>query len=484
MVVKIQPPAHNITNAIVYNEKKMTSSEEILSPEGESRYLEEDNTGHILATRNVPDTSTLENEFERLRWLNKRTSRNRKLENPTFHMSVNPGELDRPLTECEIVAFTDELMERLGYKDNPYRIFRHDDTGRTHFHIVGTRIGQDGKKIKDSFENARCEKICRELATKYGYIYGLQEDERQGETEDVRNDRNEPAQETSAMKPEQPSVREEKKREKAEKAPKTYIPPFDVESETPASDQYRSFHAEAMKWFFSTPEQYAAILKYRFNTDVEIHGSVNNEGLDDMLEYAGLGKSGKEVTTPVNEKELGIKALDDVLQKCAATEMKHRKAQRERLEKLAAWAAEKSESWEDFRKLMERKGVITVISWSEQNEAFGLTWLDRATKCAWKGSETSVDLNWLKETVEKKGWQLTRHYRYEKAPRPTTVKKTAAMKTGKQRTRLSSYSDQNALRQLMDKRNANKTRRSNTDASKSRSDIRYGDENDKNDIVI
>jgi len=242
--------------------------------------------------------------------------------------------------------------------------------------------------------------------------------------------------------------------------------------------------AEAMKWFFTTPEQYAAILKYRFNTNVEIQGNVNNEGLDDMLEYTGLGKYGNEVTTPVNEKELGINALDDILQKCAGTEMKYRKAQRERLEKLAVWAAEKSEGWEDFRKLMERKGVITVISWSEQNEAFGLTWLDRATKCAWKGSETAVDLNWLKDIIEKKGWQLTRHYKYEKAPRQTSAKKNAAMKTGKQRTRLSSYSDQSSLQQLMDKRNTNKTKRSNADASKNKGDIKYGDENDKNDIII
>lgn len=484
MVVKIQPPAHNITNAIVYNEKKMTASEVILSPEEESTYMEEDNTGHVLATRNVPDTSTLENEFERLRWLNKKTSRNRKLENPTFHMSVNPGELDRPLPESEIVAFTDELMERLGYKDNPYRIFRHDDIERTHFHVVGTRIGQDGKKVRDSFENARCEKICRELATKYGYIYGLQKAEGEAEAENVRQGQNNAVPASSTAETRQPSGKAKKTREKAQKEPKTYIPPFDMESEVPASDQYRSFHAEAMKWSFTTPEQYAAILKYRFNTDVELQGDVDSEGLDDMLVYAGLGKRGNEVSTPVNEKELGINALNDVLQKCAGTEMRYRRAQRERLEKLAAWAAEKSEGWEDFRRLMERKGVITVISWSEQNEAFGLTWLDRATKCAWKGSETAVDLNWLKETVEKKGWRLTRHYRYEKAPRQTGVKKSAAMKTGKRRTRLGSYSDPNSLRQLMDRRNAGRTRRSNADASKNRSDIRYGDENDKNDIII
>ncbi len=350
--------------------------------------------------------------------------------------------------------------------------------------MVGTRIGQDGKKVKDSFENTRCEKICRELAAKYGYIYGLQESEAEKDTEDVRNSQNGPVPEPSSMQTGQLPGKEEKRREKAQKEPKTYIPPFDAESETPMSDQYRSFHAEAMKWSFTTPEQYAAILKYRFNTNVEIKGDVNNEGLDDMLEYAGLDRHGKEISTPVNEKELGIDALDDVLQKCATTEMKYRKAQRERLEKLAAWAAEKSESWEDFRKLMERKGVITVISWSEQGEAFGLTWLDRATKCAWKGSETAVDLNWLKETIEKKGWRLTRHPRYEKAPRRTTARKDAAMKTGKQRTRLSSYSDQNALRQLMDKRNTNRSRRSNADASKNKGDIKYGDENDRNDIII
>ena len=148
MIVKIQPLASNIINALRYNENKSEAKEGCLSPDEELEYLKSNSTGHILATFNVPEPSTLQNEFARLKMLNERNARGRKLLNPTLHISVNPGERDRKLSEAEVVDFIVEVMDKLGNGETPYRIYRHDDNGRTHYHIVGIRIGQDGKKIR------------------------------------------------------------------------------------------------------------------------------------------------------------------------------------------------------------------------------------------------------------------------------------------------------------------------------------------------
>ena len=192
MIVKIQPLASNITNALRYNENKSEAKEGCLSPDEELEYLKNNSTGHILATFNVPEPSTLQNEFARLKMLNERNARGRKLLNPTLHISVNPGEKDRKLSEAEVVDFIVEVMDKLGYGETPYRIYRHDDNGRTHYHIVGIRIGQDGKKIRDNYENKHCEKICRDLAQKYDYIYGLEGvkgiEEQTGKTDAVASD--------------------------------------------------------------------------------------------------------------------------------------------------------------------------------------------------------------------------------------------------------------------------------------------------------
>ena len=492
MVVKIQPAAANITGAVIYNENKMSAAEGMLDNAEAMLYEDAGNTGHIVATRNVPDTSTLENEFERLRWKNERVGRGRKLENPTFHMSVNPGALDRPLSEEDITAFTDELMQQLGYGDSPYRIFRHDDTGRTHYHIVSTRIGQNGKKVSDSFENHRCENICRSLAAKYGFFYGLQESDKTEEQDEETARQQTPSKDapeinsfapktSDNIKTVQDTDKKKKEPSGASKKTKEYIPPFSRDSDIPASEQYRTFHREAMGWAFTTPEQYASILRIRYNTKVELYGE-NDEG----LQYTGLGTTGAAATTPVTEQELGITALDDVLQRCSATDMKKRRAQRKRLEDLAVWAAERSDTWSDFRSLMQRKGVYTVVAWSREGKPFGVTWLDRATRCAWKGSETAADLAWLLKTAEDKGWNLI-------PAKGKTARSAAPAKdgdgkraraTGRPAHNLAEYSSPSTLQKLLAKRgHADRTQRSEADASRSRSEIKYGREDD-NDITI
>lgn len=55
----------------------------------------------------------------------------------------------------------------MGYGNQPYIIYRHEDIGRPHIHIVSLRIDEQGKKIKDYKEWQRSTAVCRELERKY-----------------------------------------------------------------------------------------------------------------------------------------------------------------------------------------------------------------------------------------------------------------------------------------------------------------------------
>ena len=46
-------------------------------------------------------------------------------------------------------------MSGLGYEENPILIYEHHDTSNNHVHIVSSRVGINGKKIKDNFEGKR-----------------------------------------------------------------------------------------------------------------------------------------------------------------------------------------------------------------------------------------------------------------------------------------------------------------------------------------
>lgn len=397
MVIKIQPPSPTemIGAITTYNERKAGGREGI----DDTPVEDIDENGHILVTRNVPEGSSLEEEFERLHVLNSKKTRGRSLEKAAFHMSVNPGPDDAPLTESDIVALVDEIMTGMGYGECPYRIYKHTDIERIHYHVVSCRIGQDGKKINDSYENRRVNRLAKALAEKYGYTVGLEEATKETPRQ---------------IKAESPS--EQTAEETAGNTPNRVIRPFRPDSEEPLGSQFRAFHETAMQWSFTTPEQYKALLKWRFNCEV---GET-----DEGFTYAGLDKEGRPCTRVMTERELAINASDEIVSKCVSTDMKKKRAQKKRIESFAELAAKDCKSFSQFRKRMNEKGIYVVISYTQDGEAFGLTWMDRATRCAFKGSETNTDLNWLKERAAEAGWVIAPYHKYERVAQNRTTTRT------------------------------------------------------------
>ena len=110
MIPKIQPPNPNVEAAVRYNENKMDGAEGIRSTDDKSLAAIED--GHVLATRNVPDEMSLIDIFRERRLLSMKKKRSGPpLKEIAFHMSVNPSESDRPLSEKEAVVI-EAGMER------------------------------------------------------------------------------------------------------------------------------------------------------------------------------------------------------------------------------------------------------------------------------------------------------------------------------------------------------------------------------------
>jgi hypothetical protein len=92
---------------------------------------------------------------------------NKRTEKPVLHISLNPSLTDR-LTDEQFAALAADYLEKMGYGDQPYVVFMHEDTGRPHIHIVTTCIDNYGKRISDKYEWRRSMATCRELEQKYG----------------------------------------------------------------------------------------------------------------------------------------------------------------------------------------------------------------------------------------------------------------------------------------------------------------------------
>ena len=51
-----------------------------------------------------------------------------------------------------------------------YIVYRHNDIGREHLHIVSVRVDETGRAISDSYEHGRSMKVCRELERQFGLV--------------------------------------------------------------------------------------------------------------------------------------------------------------------------------------------------------------------------------------------------------------------------------------------------------------------------
>ena len=90
-----------------------------------------------------------------------------KTEKPIIHISLNPHP-DDVLSDSQLADIAKEYMDKLGYGNQPYMVYKHEDIARHHIHIVSIRVDDTGKKINDKFEHIRSKQITRELEQKYG----------------------------------------------------------------------------------------------------------------------------------------------------------------------------------------------------------------------------------------------------------------------------------------------------------------------------
>ena len=152
MIAKISA-TENLGGALGYNFKKVEKGEASillaaeLYQDGEGRYTMED----VLA------------DMEALIPKKCRTKK------AVFHCSLNPHP-DEKLSDETLMQIAREYMEALGYGNQPYIVFKHNDIAREHIHIVSLRVDCRGRKINDKFEKRRSKKITDALERKFGLI--------------------------------------------------------------------------------------------------------------------------------------------------------------------------------------------------------------------------------------------------------------------------------------------------------------------------
>jgi hypothetical protein len=119
----------NIRGMLHYNENKVVA--------GEARLL--------LASGFAGDINqfSLEQKLQRFEHL---TMLNTRVKTNAVHITLNFDEQDK-LTNEQLQHITLSYMERIGFGDQPYLVYRHHDAAHTHVHIATVNIKTDGNRI-------------------------------------------------------------------------------------------------------------------------------------------------------------------------------------------------------------------------------------------------------------------------------------------------------------------------------------------------
>mgnify|MGYP001627360756 CR=1 FL=1 len=152
MVVRITTPA-SVQQTLNYNEQKVNRG-----------------VATCIAENHFPLSVNQLNFYQKLNWLQHRNALNQRATTKTLHISLNfdPSE---NLTNDRLTELAKVYMERIGFGDQPYLVYRHQDAGHPHVHILATTIQRNGARINTHNIGRNQSEIARkEIEKQFGLV--------------------------------------------------------------------------------------------------------------------------------------------------------------------------------------------------------------------------------------------------------------------------------------------------------------------------
>ncbi len=327
MIAKISA-TENLGGALGYNFKKVDKEEaSILLTQG--------------LYQNKEATYTMAEVFADMQAVIPEKCRTKKM---VFHCSLNPHP-DEKLSDETLTQIAKEYMEALGYGNQPYIVFKHNDISREHIHIVSLRVDSKGRKINDRFEKRRSKQITDALERKYNLIPSSKVSEHAAETPKVDIDRG--------------NIKE----------------------------QVASVLRMVLKHykFCSLGELNAILSAYNLAVE-EVKTEFRGKKYDGLV-YVPTDDKGGKVSTPINASDIGrgvgYTAVQNKMQKSKQAIKPLRSIIRYRVLQTMR-TSPKTE--EELRQRLEEQGLRVFIRKNESGRIYGITFIDDKEGIALNGS--------------------------------------------------------------------------------------------------
>lgn len=273
-----------------------------------------------------------------------------RTKNIVMHVSLNPHP-DDILSDIQLTAIGEEYMRELGYGNQPYIIFKHEDIDRHHLHIVSLRVDTEGKKINDKFEHERSKKITQQIEDKYHLHPAESKLSRQEEWQFTPID----------------STKGDLKR------------------------QISNVLKPLIKMYsFQTLGEFRALLSLYNISLEEVKGEAGGKPYHGLI-YSALDKQGNKVGVPLKSslfgKLPGYASLQEQMKKNALhSKQAGAKADMKHYRDVITRAVHSSRTEDEFRRVLQVSGMDVVFRTNDSGRIYGVTFVDHDCRQVFNGS--------------------------------------------------------------------------------------------------
>lgn len=336
MVAKISV-GNSLYGALAYNGEKINKDE-----------------GKLLATNRIFDAGTgkvdinrAADDFRNCMPAHVRTR------NTVIHISLNPHPDDK-LTDVELENLAREYMEKLGYGNQPYMVYKHEDIDRHHLHIVSLNVDEKGKRLNKDYLFRRSKRITRDMEQRYG----LHTAERS------RRSSREPVQKVEPAK-------------------------GDIKKQV--ANTVKSL---AVSYRFQSMGEYRALLSLYNVTVEEARGEVDGREYHGLV-YSATDDKGSKVGNPFKASRIGRSAGYKTIEERFTTskEQIREKDFTVPTKRTVLAALNRTFRRGEFVKMLKEKGIDTVLRETDTGRIYGATFIDHRTGCVLNGSRMGKELS-------------------------------------------------------------------------------------------
>ena len=328
----------NLYGALVYNQLK----------------VEKDN-GQILYTNKIietPDGSYATSQL--LRSFEPYLLANRKTEKPILHISLNPDPKDK-VSDEQFEKLAQKYMQKMGYAEQPFVVFKHTDIERTHIHILSVCVDENGRKISDKFEKRQSMNVCQELEKQYCLISAI---------------------------------------EKKQNPQNQIFKPVDYKAGDVKS-QMASVIRHLPKYYkFEGFGTYNALLSLFNITAEEVKGEFNGIPKQGLV-YFALNEKGEKASNPFKASLFGKQAGYVQLQQhyAQSKELLKNELSEALLKTTIEMCLQTASNEKEFKKRLLERGINTVVRRNTEGRVYGITFIDHSSKSVWNGSQLGKNLS-------------------------------------------------------------------------------------------